>query len=90
MVNVTDNDKPGWHRVQVEASSFEDYVLNYDPDEDGDFDAYMSRYLHGSVLAPVEEQFHGDDDQSSEIEDRIDENVASPLAEMYANAEAND
>lgn len=90
VVNVTDNDKPGWHRVRIEASPLEDYVLNYDPDDHGDFDRYMHRFLHGSALAPVEEQFHEDDEQSGEPENAVDEGVASPLAKMYVNAEADD
>lgn len=51
---VTDNDKPGWHRVRVEVSPFEDYAFDYDSSEDGTFDEYMARFLHGNALAPIE------------------------------------
>ncbi|ADJ16815.1 VirB4 family type IV secretion system protein [Halalkalicoccus jeotgali] len=89
---VTDNDIPGWHRVRAEASPLEDYVLNYDADDHGEFDRYMSRFLNGSALAPVEQQFHEEDEQSGELEDEdtADAIAASPLTEMYANAEADD
>lgn len=98
VMEVTDNDKPGWHRVQVEASPFEDYVFHYTPSEHGNFDEYMARFLHGSALAPVEQDH--DHEQVSEDDTDSQQGVASggergggdglpgtKIAEMYAESE---
>lgn len=88
VVHVTDNDKPGWHRVQVEASPLEDHVLNYDPGEHGDFDQYMRQFLDGSALAPVERL---SDDEAGENDVEADGDTpegnarTENLAEMYAD-----
>lgn len=86
VVNVTDNDKPGWHTVHVEASPFEDHVLNYSPSEHGDFDQYMQRFLHSDALAPVEHRFE------SETEDtEVTPEPATPgLADLYSRADTPD
>lgn len=93
-MEVTNNDKPGWHRVQVEASPFEDYVFNYDSSEHGDFDQYMSRFLHGSALAPVERQAEdavGETPQNDDIQPAVEETSSgSDLADFYADAASDD
>lgn len=88
VVNVTDNDRPGWHRVKVEASKFEDYVFDYDhgEGEDGDFDEYMARFLHGNALAPIER-----DQQNAEDEQETDEQPAEKTTtDFYADVASDD
>lgn len=77
---VEDNDKPGWHRVLVEACPLMDHALNYDPKADYTFDEYMQYFLHTDALAPVERLFASDEEleKEPEITDR------GGLANLYA------
>lgn len=60
-------DEPGWFPLYVEASPFEDVVLNYSPREHGDFGEYLQREWDLSLP-----------DRSAE--ESADETVADELA----------